>query len=492
MISSKFRDPCDGLIPAAGTYRFLTKNKRIWAVRATAVVLIVFVFVSAVLFVQVAQGSSSTCNPMIPRHIIMIVGDGMGVNQQLAADYLAKKYKPYYQGLKMRTFPVQTRVSTRSLSGITDTQAAFTALLTGYKTKNGRFARDKEGKPLTTVFEVAWRRGMSTGMVSSACIDGQSLALAGSTGGNDFVQKVIPALLTNQANVVILACADSTLATPISRLAETVGYTIKGPDDNWLDDYQSAGSNKMPFMGLVKRTNTYYDLDQPEPQQKMLAKSTRMALDLLDKNPNGFFLLVHGAQIDRAAHRKDLAAQLRETVALDEAVQEAYAYYLKHPDDTLIIVTGDHETGGMILQSGWESKIKNSMAWLGMSREALLNEYMKSGLEKGIPVTEYLINKGISLERGEAAALQNYVQIKDFTGLENRLTVLIASKCGVYYKTNQHTDAPVPLAVLGRWANYLAKCRSNSEVGQALLGIMNSTCKERKGKVAGSTVKSKS
>ena len=93
----------------------------------------------------------------------------------------------------------------------------------------------------------------------------------------------------------------------------------------------------------------YYTLDQRDSKDHVtLAEYLSKGIELLD-NPNGFFMMVEGGKIDWACHANDAASSIRDTLALDEAVARAVSFYEKHPTETLIVVTGDHETGGMTI-----------------------------------------------------------------------------------------------------------------------------------------------
>ena len=98
-----------------------------------------------------------------------------------------------------------------------------------------------------------------------------------------------------------------------------------------------------------KNAAMYYTLDQSDSKDQVtLAEYLAKAIKLLD-NPNGFFIMVEGGKIDWACHANDAASSVHDTLALDEAVAGGGKFYEKHPKETLIVVTGDHETGGMTI-----------------------------------------------------------------------------------------------------------------------------------------------
>jgi alkaline phosphatase len=109
---------------------------------------------------------------------------------------------------------------------------------------------------------------------------------------------------------------------------------------------EMKNAQKEKILGLFNQGNMLFELDRKGSQEPSLAEMTSKALDVLSRNKNGFFLMVEGGRIDHAAHMNDIGALIWDTLAFDEAVQVAYEFQRVNPD-TLLIITADHETGGL-------------------------------------------------------------------------------------------------------------------------------------------------
>ena len=149
--------------------------------------------------------------------------------------------------------------------------------------------------------------------------------------------------------------------------AKANGYTIAVGRDAFTALKPGAGKVIAMNESVDKDAAMYYAMDQaadPTKSHVTLAEYTAKAIELLD-NPTGFFMMVEGGKIDWACHANDAAASIHDTLAFDDAVAEGVKFYEQHPDETLIIVTGDHETGGMTIgyagtqYSSFVDKIEN-------------------------------------------------------------------------------------------------------------------------------------
>lgn len=141
---------------------------------------------------------------------------------------------------------------------------------------------------------------------------------------------------------------------------EEAGYTIARGVDDYKAKAADAGKMLLIQRKGVKASNLPFAIDREEGDLK-LAEITESAIDFLSKgNKKGFFLMVEGGQIDWACHSNDLATVYEEVIDMDNAVKVAYDFYKKHPKETLIVVTADHETGGMGMGAAhYELKLKS-------------------------------------------------------------------------------------------------------------------------------------
>lgn len=302
------------------------------------------------------------------KYIFYFIGDGMGTNQVLSAEM----YRSAIQGAPhgriqtlMTTFPYSGQASTFSKSnGITDSAAAGTCLATGTKTKNGMLGLDADSTRLITIAEELKAQGWGVGIMTSVAIDhatpgafyahvpkrnqyykiGQQLAESNFDffGGAGFHH---PQGKRDNKNLNLY------------RLAEKNGYIIAhGYDeaqylmvnDEWKEGDKLILVQKDDDQGAKHGNNLPYAIDRKEGDLT-LAQIVSTAIPFLERRYDRFFMMVEGGMIDYACHSDDAATAIGEVWDMDEAMQEAYAFYQAHPDETLIIVTADHETGGLAL-----------------------------------------------------------------------------------------------------------------------------------------------
>ena len=301
------------------------------------------------------------------KYVFYFIGDGMGVNQVNAAEtYLgALQGRIGIQPLCFPSFPYSAFVNTQSATnGVTDSAAGGTALACGQKTKNGTLGMLKD--LTTSVSSIAdWARqsGAAVGITTSVAIDHATPAAFYAHVKERHEQYTIGRQLVESAND-FYAGSDFTIPTDpeypngptLYEEACSKGFTIfRG-----YADYQKRAANAKKMILLqseeaskADRYSIPYALDRKDGDLT-LTDITRAGIDFLMKKQgekNGFFMMIEGGKIDWACHANDLAF-IPELIDMDNAVKVAYDFYKQHPDETLIIVTADHETGGIVLSRG--------------------------------------------------------------------------------------------------------------------------------------------
>lgn len=311
-------------------------------------------FMYALFFVLLA----TTTYAQQAKYVFYFIGDGMGVNQVNGTEM----YRAEQEGrigvtpLLFTTFPVASMATTFSATNsVTDSSAAGTALATGAKTYNGAIGMDDNKNVLQTVAEKAKKAGKKVGVTTSVSVDHATPAAFYAHQPNRNMYYEI-ALDLPKANFDFYAgggflkpttTADKKEAPSIFPIFEEAGYTVaKG-----LADYQAkaAQANKMILIQKegAEPSCLPYAIDRKEGDLT-LAEITESAISFLTKGKNnGFFLMVEGGKIDWACHGNDPATVFEEVIDMDNAIKVAYEFYKKHPKETLIVVTADHETGGL-------------------------------------------------------------------------------------------------------------------------------------------------
>ena len=349
------------------------------------------------------------------KYVFYFIGDGMGVNQVQGTEL----YRGELEGkigitpIWFTQFPYATTATTFSATnGVTDSAAAGTALASGNKTKNGTIGMKQDQQTdVNSVAVWAKNKGCRVGVTTSVSVDhatpaafyahdpsrgsyykiGTDLYKAGFDfyAGSDFLDP------TNKED-------KSGTSENLYSLAEKNGYTIARGYKDYLKKCKKA--DKMILFQTEKaseadRTAIPYAIDRTK-NDLTLADITRSAINFLSKDlSKGFFLMVEGGKIDWACHSNDAATVFHEVVDMDEAVKVAYEFYSQHPDETLIVVTADHETGGFVLGTGAYKLnlqvLKNQkVSENGFTR--ILNEHSKK------------YNNNVSWEKVQQALKENF------------------------------------------------------------------------------------
>ena len=298
------------------------------------------------------------------KYVFYFIGDGMGVNQVNGTEMYQAEFQKGIIGVEpllFTQFPVGTMATTFSATNsVTDSAAAGTALATGEKTYNHAISVDVDKNPLQTVAEKAKKAGKKVGVTTSVSVDHATPAsFYAHQPDRDMYYEI--ALDLPKANFDFYAGGgflkpnttfDKKEAPSIFPIFEQAGYTVARGYQDYKD--KAAKADKMI---LIQREGANpsclpYALDRKEGDLT-LAQITESAIDFLTKGKDkGFFLMVEGGKIDWACHANDVATVFNEVKGMDDAIKVAYEFYKKHPKETLIVVTADHETGGLVLGTG--------------------------------------------------------------------------------------------------------------------------------------------
>ena len=275
-------------------------------------------------------------NVVEAKNVILFIGDGMGPEQIKAGEL--------YKGetLTMQNFPYQTKMKTASASStITDSAAAATALATGTRTTNGLVGRDPTGKDLKTIVDVASSLGKRTGILTTEEIyKATPMGFAGHSASRDNYEELLAsAVATGNVNLF----ASFKVSDPYRKTYEEAGYQKIGN----VADLSEATADKV-YGSYTIRANAPSMSAGEEMGTIAFNRVVVEALEYLSKDEDGFFLMAEGSHIDHGGHNNEMMYMLQELLAFDEAIQAALEW-AKNRDDTVVIVTADHETGGLVL-----------------------------------------------------------------------------------------------------------------------------------------------
>lgn len=311
------------------------------------------------LFVLLAGMASA----QTAKYVFYFIGDGMGVNQVNGTEmYLAEQEgRIGAKSLLFTTFPVASVATTFSATNsVTDSSAAGTALATGSKTYNGAIGMDDQKQPLQSVAAQAKAAGKKVGVATSVSVDHATpAAFYAHQPDRDMYYEIATDLpkagfdfYAGGGFLKPTTTADQKEAPSIFPIIEAAGYTVA----RGLQEYQAKAAEAGKMVLIQKEGSAPdclpYAIDRQEGDLS-LAEITQSAIDFLTKGKDkGFFLMVEGGKIDWACHGNDAATVFHEVVDMDNAIRVAYEFYKKHPKETLIVVTADHETGGLGLGTG--------------------------------------------------------------------------------------------------------------------------------------------
>lgn len=293
------------------------------------------------------------------KYVFYFIGDGMGINQVNGTEMYLAEHEDGRIGVSplcFASFPYAGYATTFSATNsVTDSSAAGTALATGCKTYNGAIGVDVNKEPLESVALKAKKAGKRVGVTTSVSVDHATPAAFYAHQPDRSMYYEIACELP-QAGFDFYASAgflrpdktfDKKDAPSIFPIIEEAGYVIA----RGVDEYK-AKSPEAKKMVLIQKEGADpsclpYAIDRKEGNLT-LKEITESAVDFLMKdNKKGFFLMVEGGKIDWSCHGNDPATTYKEVIDMDEAVKVAFEFYKKHPKETLIVVTADHETGGM-------------------------------------------------------------------------------------------------------------------------------------------------
>lgn len=432
------------------------------------------------------------------KYVFFFIGDGMGPHQVLSTEmYLAElEGKIGRKSLLMTTFPYSGQVATFSAnSGITDSAASGTCLATGKKTNNGMIGQTPDGTPAISVASRLKEQGWGIGIMTSVTIDhatpsshyahtpsrnnyyiiGTQLAESGFDffGGSGFDQ---PQDKNNSA------------APNLYDLCEQNGYVLAG---GYADAKAKIGAPKMllvPAERLEDRSRHAgalpYAIDRKEGELS-LPEIVEVAIAQLSTHDQ-FFMMAEGGKIDYASHANDGGTVLREVLDFDKAIKVAYDFYMQHPDETLIVVTADHETGGMALGNSDYTLNLKVLAEQKCSSDLLSDQLSALQKEAGKYLTWEQVKEVISKNTGLytvveisteedqllQAAFEQMMQhqgvekslYKDINALASKALALLNQKSRLGWTSKGHTASAVPVFAIGVGAERFTGWHDNSEI----------------------------
>lgn len=465
-----------------------------------------------------------------PKNIILMIGDGMGPQAVGLMIYYNK-----FSGREGRRLNIE-RLMAMGNTGycltyqyetvVTDSASAATALACGVKTRDGMIGKDPEGRPLKSIIDVAKTKGKATGLISNTRITHATPAGFYASVLHRDMEDVIASQLVGEGKVDVALSSGAQFFIPkgtkveehpmLKATAQAAGWgESKRNDERDLlkealekgyqivasrEDLQSLGRRKdRKVLGLFGAVAFPAAIDRrPEMNTGVprLAEMTKKALEILSSDPEGFFLMVEAGQIDWAEHANDVASVLHEMLEMDEALGVVLDFAQKDPS-TLVIVTADHDTGGLAmaynsykppkpvgLASGevWKTKFNfndGSIFEKIMSQKKSFYRIIMDS--KGDPIK--LINElethtpyRISQEQAKEILAkdqemgypvpcdQKHFYVYGSMSPSAKLGRMVGKEVGVAWAAGTHTHTPVMIMAKGPWADRFRGLLDNTQV----------------------------
>lgn len=470
-----------------------------------AVLLIIIVSVS--LSYNALQAAPKE-NTKTPRYLFLFIGDGMGPAQVELSSRLLHDGRP----LAMATLPVLGMATTHSADRfITDSGAASTALATGVKTTIGTISMSANHlDTLKTIAEMAQAKGMKTGIISSVGIDDATPACfyAHNTKRSNLYDIAVQMASSgfdyfgggySLGNFPENRAKGKTIKGDITDLMHAAHYVIARNKTELASI--KPGTRCWAYSDYDSKAALSFEMDRRDNEIE-LSQFTREGIRLLD-NPKGFFMMVEGGKIDWACHANDAAAAAHDVEAFDKAIEEALAFYYRHPKETLIIVTADHECGGLSLgnaANGYETMLGVlRQQHISMQRFAdKVSDWKKKGtvtfpmaldsVKAYYGLSFAYANSALALSARDRDKLQeSYMSTmkteppgtKSPDQFSPAVTSILNSRAGIGWSSNAHTAVPVQVFAIGCGAELFSGFYDNTDIAKKIMHItkLNKTVK---------------
>ena len=446
-----------------------------------------------------------------PKYVFLFIGDGMSYPQfQAAADYLGAMADPDYmqaepsisqadrkgavlngpKALNFMNFDMAgSAVTYDSCSFAPDSASTATSIATGHKTYSGMINVDETGtKSYETIAEKLHdQKDWKVGVVSSVNINHATPAAfyAHQASRNNYyeigVEMVNSGFEYFAGGALLKPTGANGDQTSVYDLAQEAGYKVVKTQAEAEKVTSADGKVLLIDEHLADSDAMAYELDR-EDGQWALADYVEKGIEVLDNN-KGFFMMCEGGKIDWACHANDAGSTIHDTVALADAVQVAIDFAAEHPEETLILVTGDHETGGLTI--GFAGTDYDTYLSLLESQKISFVEYdeqyvagykeNKTPFEDVLADIEELFGLKVEGEEGDKLILteyeieqlraayeksvngtaaseyeqEEYVLYGTYEPLSVTITHIINNKSGVSFTSYSHTGLPVPVLADG-------------------------------------------
>ena len=435
------------------------------------------------------------------KYVFYFIGDGMGINQVYGTELYNAAMGKGDGRLCFTRFSVRTYVTNHTSNGVTDSAAAGTALATGVKTNNGSLGVNEDGEPVGNIAELAQQMGYATGVATNVAVNhatpGAFFSHCKDRG--DYLvltTQLIEGKMDFAAGATILCRSKSGLKPKdmVQRAKEAGIKVVQNPEEA----ARVKGQRVILLSESLNKKYMPYALDR-DKNESSIVDFTNAAIRYLERaSDKGFFLMVEGGRIDYACHDNDATATFLEINDLNASVQLALDFYERHPDETLIIVTSDHETGGMIVGYKKYKVRPDRLAWQNISMEALTRvmQRMREEGKTDWKDMQTLLKERLGLwdkvtlrDKDEKALRKTFeknflVNGEKVVGLYNsnekmasEAVKILNKRAYIDWISLSHTGSQVPLWVKGAGFENFYDCYDNTDIPKMIAKAMGGELK---------------
>ena len=481
---------------------------------------------------QQSQDNDAATTVKAPKYIFYFVGDGMSQPQITMAEKAISEpgfreqfnkqtcgiYNHDGSALNLRKFPSVGLATTNAENRfITCSAAAATALATGHKTTINTISMNGDRTAnYESIAEKAKKAGMKVGVVTSVSIDHATPAcFYAHVEDRNMYESIAHWLLKSNFDYFGGGFTrwDTYKEMTEKQFMDSLkikGYTVT----TTRKDFDALNAQSGKVLATVNKITTQkidgsslpynidLDVQASDDDRIVLRDFVKKGIELLYNEDNGFFLFTEGGKIDWADHANDAVSNIYETLALDAAIGVAMEFYSQHPDETLIVFTGDHECGGLTLgfagthyESAFQLMQNQVVSFETFGLE--MREYMKSnpkfdavlaklqenfgiGGEGALKLSEYetkRLKEAYLFAKGDKSVKLSDEEKHLFYGGYEPLTVttthIIDNKAGVEWASYSHTALPVPVYSMGCGSNQMEGYFDNTDIPNTMMRLAN-------------------
>lgn len=458
---------------------------------------IIVLLVSAILIGLLALGivfllSGCGSKQEKPKYVFVFLGDGMGINQVASARYWEAQEREQsaadliWNASSFDSFPVIGMMSTHNMDlTVTDSAASATALFTGKKTRNGSLNYN----PVTEEWYVPFAKklsdnGYAIGVISTTSLEHASPAAlyANAKDRHDYPEIARQGISCGWLDFWAAGGFYSEEEELLEE-AEKEGFTIVDSPDG----LEGTDGKSLPVLAVARddfaAPHMAYEIDRARrqhygAQEISFADLVKQAASCLQE-AGSFFLFAEAGKIDTACSSQDLVSSIHEVKGLDDAVAEALDFYEKYPEETLIVVLADHETGSLRIGSKIDGSAISGQVASRVRFEEIMKELYeeKADFSEAMEKTEHyfgIAKEDLDPEEQEAlkAAYEETekgAETDEFTAL---LCEMKAAQVNMEFVSESHSGQPVPVYAIGCGAENFAGMYDNTKIYEKLCSVM--------------------